>query len=333
MILCGHSVARAQSGETAMSAQALEYDRAQDLIDQEKWSEARDILLRLWKDVRTHDIAASLAQVEFNLSNFTVAAEYMTFALAHFPPGAKSEIRKRYLQGFDEIREHIGTVSVFVSHDGAEVTLDGRGIGRSPLANPIFVTPGTHVVEARLGGALAKQTVHVPVKQTKRVDLELVGNTFEPQSPPSAAKAEPVRSTSAPPVSTAHERDPVPLVVAGSAGAAALVGGIAFLLVADSKDDERARRVARLQGSNSCAKPIRDPNLLRPCETISDLSSEEKTFNVLAYTSFGVAAVAAGALTYLLWPRGNDAQRSTVAVAPMPSSSGFGVQAGWTTDF
>jgi hypothetical protein len=50
------------------------------------------------------------------------------------------------------IAAKLATLAVEVNEDGAAVLVDGRAMGVSPLAAPVEVNPGDHIVEARLDG-------------------------------------------------------------------------------------------------------------------------------------------------------------------------------------
>ena len=68
----------------------------------------------------------------------------------------------------------MGRLRVSVSEEGAAILVDGVEVGRSPLAAPVDVGPGAHVVEARRDGfesAVARVTVGAAGAQA--VDLRL----------------------------------------------------------------------------------------------------------------------------------------------------------------
>ncbi len=50
------------------------------------------------------------------------------------------------------MKAHVGTITLAVEPAGAEVLVDGAPAGRAPLADPVFVEPGRHVIEAHLDG-------------------------------------------------------------------------------------------------------------------------------------------------------------------------------------
>jgi hypothetical protein len=76
----------------------------------------------------------------------------------------------------------VGRITVKVDRDGASVRVDGADVGASPLAAPLVLAPGDHLVEARLPGYLdAAQTVRVAARERQELSLALVE---EPPPPP-----------------------------------------------------------------------------------------------------------------------------------------------------
>jgi hypothetical protein len=51
-----------------------------------------------------------------------------------------------------EMEANLASILVWVEPHGARILIDGRDVGYSPLAAPIRVAPGRHVLEARLEG-------------------------------------------------------------------------------------------------------------------------------------------------------------------------------------
>ncbi len=70
----------------------------------------------------------------------------------------------------------LGAVSVLADISGAQVVLDGRAVGRTPLARPIDRLPlGTHRLEVRAPGySTFSETVQVRFQKTTRVLVRLV---------------------------------------------------------------------------------------------------------------------------------------------------------------
>ena len=74
-----------------------------------------------------------------------------------------------------------GTIAITVSAAGADVTVDETAVGRSPLATPVVVNPGSHKIVVRHEGKSTDRAVSVAAGEAATVDLQL------PKEPPAAA--------------------------------------------------------------------------------------------------------------------------------------------------
>ena len=52
---------------------------------------------------------------------------------------------------YEDARAETGPITIAVDLPGADVVVDGKVVGKSPLEDPVFVEPGHHTIEARLG--------------------------------------------------------------------------------------------------------------------------------------------------------------------------------------
>jgi hypothetical protein len=72
------------------------------------------------------------------------------------------------------LRASLGSLVVVVEPAGADVAVDGVQVGTAPLQAPIELDPGTHAVEARLGGhEVARANVEVAPGGTAQAELRL----------------------------------------------------------------------------------------------------------------------------------------------------------------
>lgn len=176
----GHDGAKSRTSasrgaESNDRARALaRYREAYAAMNAGDWTKARRLLLELWETSKTYDVAASLGQVEYQLLNFVDAARYMAFAIENMAPKERFSSLERYRKALDEIRAWVGTVQVTVPTPGAEIRVDGEVVGQSPFDEEIFVTPGTHVLEAFAGQRrLAKATVSIAAGERLTQSLDL----------------------------------------------------------------------------------------------------------------------------------------------------------------
>jgi hypothetical protein len=119
-----------------------------------------------------------------------------------------------------EAKANITTVTVRVDVPGAEVLVDGRPLGHSPLSGPVFLEPGPHRFEAQkkeLGSAVQK--VDASAGAAPEVDLKLSASRTIHRAPTAP------RATAAPD-DAGKQRTRQILICTGSAlsGALALTG-------------------------------------------------------------------------------------------------------------
>ena len=75
----------ATAADSPESEQAR-YREAHRAIAKKDWTAARELLLPLWADSPTYDVASSLALVEYQLGDYPMAARHLAFALEHVAP-------------------------------------------------------------------------------------------------------------------------------------------------------------------------------------------------------------------------------------------------------
>ncbi|HTE17232.1 MAG TPA: hypothetical protein VK689_02495, partial [Armatimonadota bacterium] len=113
-----------------------------ELYAGQKWQEAEEAFLGAWAIRKTYDIAANLGHAEHKLGKWRNAAEHFAFALRNWPFAGKPEPRELARQRFEEVRAKVGAVTIEVSVAGAEVAIDGKTVGVSPLPAEAYVEPG-----------------------------------------------------------------------------------------------------------------------------------------------------------------------------------------------
>lgn len=102
-----------------------------------------------------------------------------------------------------ELEQRIGRVAVTVDLAGAAVLIDGRVAGQSPLAEPIGMGPGAHVVEVRKEGfADLRREINISSGEKVTLVLDLKprrqAGKKRPPTPRAASHAAPVAAAGAP---------------------------------------------------------------------------------------------------------------------------------------
>src|SRR6188768_3844298 len=301
---------RAYAQESVKDANA-QYRKAFDALAQKKWPEARRLLLALWGQSHTWDVAAGLGQAEFLLENRAAGATYTAFAVANVPPRENTKTVERLRAALNEMREAVGTVRVVVNKDGAEIVVEQQVVGSSPLTREIYLNPGRRLLEARLAnGGHGQQTLEVQAGKSYRVALIVEPPPSEPGPSSRAVSSNSAPTSAMPPAPPADQRGTsrtwTPVFITGGLALAAAAVGTGFAIDAQSakNDGEKALSNAEAEfGSNPCTPAKGGGSEL--CQSVNELQDRRKSSNTAATASFiagGVFALAAVG-SYFLWAK------------------------------
>lgn len=153
------------------------------------------------------------------------------------------EQRQWVAQNNEEIQRLVATVQVSAP-DGAEVLLDGSSVGRVPIAEPLSLDPGHHVVEVRFEGHRdVRRDLDLEAGEVRT--LEILLSSFEPDDvsatpPPTEPEGgvEPSVSQNPPPTPRRRRINRALFYSILGFSASALTGGIVFgALTAGEHDD------------------------------------------------------------------------------------------------
>lgn len=214
-------------------------------------------------------------------------------------------------QALAEIQGHLGTLQLTGGVPGAQVFVNGVGVGTLPLAKPLRVNAGTATVEVRATNYLLDtRSVIIPRRGVAHETVALVA------AAPAQAPSAPLAGGEA----DVHPAWPVRRKVGLAFGAAAVVSavvGTTFLFVRDSRAGDF--------NDAGCGTAALTP----PCSALRD---NEKSAVTWAVTGMLGAAVLGGVSAYLLfWPSGQAATRvargesATGPVRCSPSSTADGM--------
>jgi hypothetical protein len=187
------------------------------------------------------------------------------------------------------------------------VSVDGENVPNAALDIPYAVNPGKHTIVANaLDGRQAKEEVVVREGEESRIVLLLSG---EMPTAPTPVGHEAPRET---PRTAPTQRRPLVWIAFGTAGGAALVGGVAGVA-----SWARANSVSARCNGNQC-----------PPSTYGDIDAAH-TFATVSTISFVVAGVAAavGAVSLLTAPRtASHASPAGPWISPWVGVGAFGVR-------
>ena len=170
------------------------FDRGVTAFADKRFAEALDEFEAAYR-------AEPVFQVLYNIGQVNVALGHSVEAVAAYEEylklGASAITAARRREVKDEIARqvaHIGTIAVATHPEGADIRLDGRLIGRTPLPAPIKVNPGRNTVETLL---LAHGN-EVREVETRGGSVESVELTLVPLAPAATIAATPAKPAPAP---------------------------------------------------------------------------------------------------------------------------------------
>jgi tetratricopeptide (TPR) repeat protein len=269
-------------------ARAL-YQHASQAFEAGRYPEARRLLLDAWALRKSYDVAASLGDTELKLGLFADAAEHLSFSVRTFPPLENEQALASVRRQLEMARQKAAALRIAVDEPDAEVRVDQRLVGKSPLEDAVFVSPGRHTVEARKGTAVATGAVVSEVSEEHAVTLRLA--PMEQSLPHDESRG---------------PRSIVPLVVGGAVVAVGLTAGIAFRLAANADDDHAAALRSRL-GTGGC---IGAAGASEDCAALRhdvDGASRSQTWSTVGFVVAGVGLVGTP-IWWLLSPRPTPTQ-------------------------
>jgi hypothetical protein len=252
---------------------------------------ARLFYTSAWRAQHHWQIAGSLGHVELSLGHYRDAAEHLAFFLRETRDLQTIDARDRSTLAWDleRAKAKIGVVTTLVEPVGAEVLVDGAPLGRAPLADPVFVDPGRHVIEARLPGypAVVASRDLVP-GATAQLTLKLTQVVaVEPPAPP------PVAPPPAPPPRRGPRANRA--IILGGAVATGVLATVGVGLAVGSAVKASASRDCEVGPCEGASTPAgrRD--------AFDQLQSQKVALGYAAVGTFvGAAVVGAGTAAYSL---------------------------------
>lgn len=156
------------------SEAATRYNRGVELAEQGAYDQARAEFQRAYELRPHHSVLYNLGQVSVAMDRPLAAMEYLQRYLREGGGAVAAERRRAVERQIGELDARVPRLEIAVEPAGAQVVLDGRAIGRSPLGTPVVVDVGAHRIEAaRDGYAPSSTTLSVSNGTRERVLLQL----------------------------------------------------------------------------------------------------------------------------------------------------------------
>lgn len=175
-----------QVRSTSVDVEGL-IDRGIELRKQKRDEEALGVFRRAYMHSRTARPLTQMALAEQALGRWAAARQHLSESLEG--EGDWIEERRELLEGeLDKIESKLGRVEIGNAVEGAEVRLNNKRRGTLPLTEPLWVAPGTVVIDVRAEGfETVRRRVDVRAGATAREEIDMV--PLQPPSPKQAAEA------------------------------------------------------------------------------------------------------------------------------------------------
>jgi hypothetical protein len=183
--------------------------------DSRQFEKARLAFLQAYAIKPHPSVLLNLAQSELRSGHPDDAASHFSQYL-RTNTGATDAERQETTLGYNTAKSRVGEVALSVDPSGAEVLVDGNDKGVAPLADPLYLLPGSHTIEARSGDRHASKSITLGAGQSVTVQLQ-ARSAMAAAGAPTGAEApssEPSEETEAAPppgpVETPAEQPPAP---------------------------------------------------------------------------------------------------------------------------
>lgn len=313
------------------------HKQADELFSKRQFDKARAAYLAAWALKKHWQIAASLGDTELRLGLHRDAAEHLTAMIAMYPPEEDKQTLSDAKAMLEKAKAKIGTVTLTSNVEGADVSVNGTVIGKTPLRDPIYLDPGSHNIEVKKVGFISKsQAVVSGAGKAERIDVTLepenTGGALPVPDPKKTGPQDPkkdngTKNPDPDPVPPPSSGKSVPLLVTGGilAGAGVVVGATLLGLGA-SRASERDDMVASLGGPSPCGEGTPHTSA---CAEITSLDDDYVAFSIGGGVSLGVGvALGIATLTYGLVPSGKSDDQARTFILPVVTKDTAGILVG-----
>jgi RNase P/RNase MRP subunit p29 len=273
-----------------------------------RWDAARQEFLQAFDLKPDHaPTVALLAQAEMATGRHREAAEHLEIFL-DYAVGMSPEGRKTAEELLVEAQAKLAIVTIKVDKPGAKITVDGRVLGTSPLADSVLVDAG----EGR------RFEAETPDGWRGRVVKDL-----QPRTTPTIEMV-----LTSPPTKVIKESQTwrTPLLFTGIGLSVVGIGaGVGFTVAGSAKNQEALDLVAKIQLNRNKNEDLCPPSSAdKHCADLATAHTRSNTFATVGIAGFAVGGVAAVAtLVLALTGPSKSAAPKKTAVFVLPSPQGL----------
>jgi hypothetical protein len=184
------SPARAQDDEATLEMARERFKEGVAYFDRKQYAKARAAFLQAYALKPHPAVLLNLAQSELRSGYEADAAKHFTMFLREHDAASPSE-REAADAGLASAKAGVHELTLSADAENADVLLDGESIGRTPLRDPVFLSPGKHTLEIRKNDQNASSSVVASAGSATSLELSLKAKPAAPTETPSEAALEP----------------------------------------------------------------------------------------------------------------------------------------------
>lgn len=322
----GEGPSQTPAESEAMTDKARDlYEEGRGLYGERAWDKAHAAFLAAWSLKKHWQIAGMLGHCDVQLGRYRDAAEHLSFAIRTGATNASPGELQALQELLSEAKRKVASVQVQVDAEAAEVLVNGRLVGTSPLFDPLFLDPGEHVFKARSGDRVSSEvSMTVGAGSAKEIMLRVDQVSQGPSAAPSVPEQH-----EAPATPSGDKGGGVYPILFASASAL-FVGGTVLGGVFWSKASGSADEVNDLRNSlpaEGCSGPVPSSDCARLSDAKDDHDANLQRRNI-SFAVGGVGLVAAG-ITGYLWMNEKPSGHA-LTVLPFHHEAATGIAASGT---
>ncbi|HEX6278309.1 MAG TPA: tetratricopeptide repeat protein, partial [Polyangiaceae bacterium] len=186
------SIAPSAHAEADPRAEArAHYERGIALAERRSYDEALVEFRRAYDQSPHFAVLYNIGLCHLGLDRSTEALDafrrYLAEGGAEVPPDRRVQVETQIA----ELESRFAELTITADRPGTVVAIDGKELGRTPLARPIRVPPGAHDISATLDGVpVLNRRIELAAAERRTIDVAFAPATV-PAAPPSPASAAP----------------------------------------------------------------------------------------------------------------------------------------------
>lgn len=308
--LCAPLTARADEppGTPEMREAETRFEEGLALYGKGSINEARVKLVQAYAVLGRTNILWNLAVAEFYSSRFLESVRHMR-AFVRSPDADPADVATAKKQFLPQLEKQTGRIAL-TAPKSSLIAVDGDEMGPAPLAEPVDVVPGRHLILARTGSGDQTTSVTVNAGQT------LYATIGAPEPTAAAARGSepiPISNGGGEPASSSEKPSNTRTVASLALGGAAVIAaglGTFFIISAGGHDDDAKDAQTKIGPDPRACTNNANPECSRLVEA-NDAHDQAQGLAGGMFIGAGVLAVAA-VLTYVLWPNEKKAPASAL---------------------